>query len=125
MIFPEKIGRRLSAQPLTRARIALALGIAVAADGLQMLLGPFGWVGVDQVIDVAAMVLTTLTLGFHPLLLPTFVVEFIPPVDMLPTWTGCVIAVIALRKRAQRGAVPPIISSAEPPKPKDTPVIDI
>lgn len=125
MIFPEQISRRLRAQPLTRARIALALGIAVAADGLQMLLGPLGWVGVDQVIDVAAMVLTTFALGFHPLLLPTFIVEFIPLVDMLPTWTGCVIAVIALRKRAQRGAVPPKIPTVEPSKPNDAPVIDI
>jgi hypothetical protein len=40
-------------------------------------------------------------LGFHPLLLPTFVVEFLPVADMLPTWTGCVALVVALRKRQQ------------------------
>jgi hypothetical protein len=31
--------------------------------------------------------------------LPTFAIEFIPVVGMLPTWTGCVAAVIALRLR--------------------------
>ncbi len=85
----------------------LALAVAAAADGLQFLLLGLGWVGIDQAIDVVAMLLTMWILGFHILLLPTFVVEFIPVADMLPTWTGCVIAVIALRKREQRTAPPP------------------
>jgi hypothetical protein len=55
-------------------------------------------------------------LGFHILLLPTFVVELIPVADMLPTWTGCVIAVIALRKRGQ---------NIPPPSPPPPPVIEI
>jgi hypothetical protein len=38
-------------------------------------------------------------IGFHPLLLPTFVLELIPVADLLPTWTGCVAVVIALRRR--------------------------
>ena len=87
---------------LTRTRILLAISIAVVADALQFFLGPLGWVVVDSLIDVVAMGLMIWVLGFHLLLLPTFVVEFIPVVDMLPTWTGCVIAVIALRKREQR-----------------------
>ena len=87
---------------MTRLRIALALLIAVAADGLQLLLGPFGWPGADQAIDVVAMVLTSWAIGFHWLLLPTFVTEFIPLLDELPTWTACVVAVIALRRRQQK-----------------------
>jgi hypothetical protein len=35
-------------------------------------------------------------IGFHPLLLPTSVLEFLPLADMLPTWTGCVAIVVAL-----------------------------
>jgi hypothetical protein len=35
------------------------------------------------------------------LLLPTALLEFIPVVDWLPTWTGCVLVVIARRKRQQ------------------------
>ena len=89
---------------LTRRRIALALTVAVVADAIQLFLGPLGWVGVDQVVDVLAMIITTRLLGFHMLLLPTFVVEFIPVADMLPTWTGCVAIVIALRKREQNFA---------------------
>jgi hypothetical protein len=80
----------------------LALLVAIAADGLQIVLGPFGWVFLDQVIDLITMIVTSLLIGFHPLLLPTFVVEFIPGIDMLPTWTACIAMVVALRRRQQR-----------------------
>jgi len=86
---------------LTRERVRLAYGVAITADLLQFVMGPFGWAFADQLIDVAAMVLTCRLIGFHPLLLPTFILEFLPIVDMLPTWTGCVAIVIALRKRQQ------------------------
>ena len=97
---------------LTLTRIILALAIAVSADSLQFFLGPLGWAPVDQVIDLIAFVLTAWALGFHLLLLPTFIAEFFPVVDMLPTWTACVIAVIALRKREQR-AVPPQLKDGQ------------
>jgi hypothetical protein len=68
---------------------------------------------------VAAMVVTMGLLGFHLLLLPTFVVELVPLVDITPTWTECVIAVIALRKHAQRAMDqnkwPPPTPPATPP----------
>jgi len=91
---------------LTPARVRLAYGIAVVTDVLQFVLGPLGWVVPDQVLDVAAAIAMWRTLGFHPLLLPTFALEFLPVADMLPTWTGCVALVIALRKR--QGAVPDV-----------------
>jgi hypothetical protein len=81
--------------------------VAVFADGLQILLGPAGWVSGDQIIDVIAMVLTSRLLGFHWLLLPTFVINFIPALDDLPSWVACVIAVVVLRKREQRSVQPP------------------
>ena len=105
---------------LTPSRIWLALGVAVFADILQFALGPLGWFLLDQAIDVVAMVWIWALLGFHPLLLPTFVAEFIPVVDMLPTWTGCTIAVIALRRRQQR--VPP---PAPPHREPQDNVIDV
>jgi hypothetical protein len=89
---------------LSRGRIVVAVTAAAIADLLQIVLLPVAWTFAQQAIDVVAMLLTIGLLGFHLLLLPTFVVEFIPVVDMLPTWTGCVIAVIALRKHAQRAA---------------------
>lgn len=101
---------------LTRPRIWTAYTVAVAADALQFALGPIGWTFADEGIDVVAAAVTWYVLGFHPLLLPTFVVEFLPLVDMLPTWTACVAMVIALRKRAQ---------AATPAGPASGPVIDV
>jgi hypothetical protein len=95
----EKLNWFFRSPKLSRNRIILALVVAVAADGLQLLLGPLGWAFVDEVIDGVTMVLTMWIIGFHLLLLPTFVVELIPVADMLPTWTACVVAVIAIRKR--------------------------
>jgi len=115
--------RLFRAPQLSRTRVLLALGVAVLADFLQIVLFPAQSVGFQQFIDVAAMVLTTLVLGFHWLLLPTFVLEFIPFLDWAPTWTGCVAAVIALRKRDQTGrepGAPPIVSA--PPNQDAKPV---
>jgi len=97
--------------------MGLALAVAVAADGLQLLLAGLGWLGLDQAIDCVAMVLISWLIGFHVLFLPTFVVELIPLVEDLPTWTACTAAVIVLRKREQKKTPP-----AAPP---DKTVIDI
>jgi hypothetical protein len=105
---------------LTRGRILLAFGVALAADGIQILLGPLGWAFFDEIIDVITMLVTTLAIGFHPLLLPTFLIEVVPIVDMFPTWTACVATVVALRRRQQR-------VSSTPPHREPTPpnVIDV
>ena len=62
------------------------------------------------------MILIWRLIGFHVLLLPTFALEFLPVADMLPTWTGCVAIVVALRKRQQ---------ARVPPPPAPGPVIDV
>lgn len=105
---------------LSRRRMVFAFVIAVVADVLQV---PLQLPPLPQIIDVVAMVLTSALIGFHLLLLPTFVVEFIPGLDMLPTWTGCVLAVIAHRRWETRNqpplpeSKPPIISPPlSPPK---------
>jgi hypothetical protein len=116
MNLPEMLNSLFRAPALTRTRMILALAIAVAADGLQLCLGFVGWAFIDQTIDCVAMILLSWVIGFHILFLPTFVVELVPLLEDLPTWTACVAAVIALRKREQR---PP------PPTPPDKPVIDI
>ena len=99
---------------LTRMRIILAFVVAVVADGLQFLLNGVGWFGLDQAIDCVAMILVSWLIGFHILLLPTFVVELVPVLEDLPTWTTCTAAVITLRKREQR-SVPPPIPPEKPP----------
>ena len=86
---------------LNAARVRLAYGVAIATDVLQVALGPLGWAFADEALDAIAAVVMWRLLGFHPLLLPTFVIEFVPVVDMLPTWTGCVALVVALRRRQQ------------------------
>ncbi len=101
-----KMNSAFRVPPMTRLRIFLALALAVFADGLQLLLGPLGWAFVDQAIDCVAMILVSWVIGFHILLLPTFVVELVPVLDDLPTWTACTAAVIALRKRAQNSPPP-------------------
>jgi hypothetical protein len=112
------MGNRLLPPVLTRRRIWMGCAVAVVADGLQLVLGPLGWAGIDEVIDVAAMALLSATIGFHPLFLPTFIAEFIPMVDMLPTWTACTVFVIGLRRRK----VPPV--APPPPQPAGD-VIDV
>jgi hypothetical protein len=87
--------------PLTRARVWSAYAIAIATDALQLVLGPFGWVFVDEVLDLVAMVAVSRAIGFHVLLLPTFAIEFLPVTDMLPTWTGAVALVVGLRRKQQ------------------------
>ena len=91
---------------LTRSRKRAAIAVAVLADALQLLLGPMGLVGVDQAVDLVAAVLIVWLIGFHPLLLPTFVVELVPMADLLPTWTGCVLLVLARKKKAQLNQEP-------------------
>lgn len=116
MKFQEKLALAARVPKLTRARIAMALVLAAIADGLQLLLGPLGWTFADQIIDVVAMLLIGWLIGFHWLLLPTFLLELVPLADELPTWTACTAAVIALRKREQR----PV-----PPPPSTGPTIDV
>ncbi len=108
--------QRLTPRRVTSSSVRTAYAVAVAVDVMQLLLGPFGWAGADAVLDVGAMYVTSRLLGFHPLLLPTFVLEFVPFAGMLPSWTGCVALVVRARRR--QGLV-----SDEPPD--ATPVIDV
>ena len=110
---------------LSRRRMIVAAFVAMVADALQI---PLQLPPLPEIIDVVAMVLASVAIGFHILLLPTFAVEFVPGVDMLPTWMGCVLAVIALRRReesrrpsTQPTPAPPVILSPPslPPKAGD------
>jgi hypothetical protein len=99
---------RLFEQPaLSTPRVRWAYVVAVATDLLQLLMGPFGWAFADEALDVAAMVLISRAIGFHVMFLPTFALEFLPLTDMLPTWTGCVALVVAMRRRQELATIPP------------------
>jgi hypothetical protein len=84
---------------LTPSTLRMAYAVAVTIDVAQFLLGPFGFAGLDEGLDIVAMYAISRLVGFHPLLLPTFLLEFVPFTDMLPTWTGCVALVIRARRR--------------------------
>jgi hypothetical protein len=89
---------------LTRPRILSAYAVAAVTDIVQLLLGPAGWTAADEILDVVAMLVISRLIGFHALLLPTLVLELLPLADLLPTWTGAVALVIALRRRS---GIPP------------------
>jgi hypothetical protein len=99
---------------LTRKRIWVAYGVAVFTDAVQVALGPLGWTFVDEILDLIAMGAISWAIGFHPLLLPTFVVEILPVVDMVPTWTAATAMVVFFRRR----------SAQAPPRPGE-PVIEV
>lgn len=101
---------------LTRSRVVSAFAVAIVTDVVQFGLGPIGWAGADEVLDVITAVVQYRLLGFHPLLLPTFLLEFLPITDMLPTWTACVALVISTRKAR---------ADDDPPPPGPGQVIDI
>jgi hypothetical protein len=102
--------RRLLTPPaLTRGRIWLAYTVAISTDLLQLVLGPFGWSGVDEALDAIAMVVISWAIGFHVVLLPTFAIELLPVSDFLPTWTAAVAFLVGFRRRRGyfAGGAPP------------------
>jgi hypothetical protein len=77
------------------AKKLLALGLALTADALQILLSPLLAVGmgegIDAGIDVTMCLLLTWLRGFHWVFLPTFLAELIPGIDLAPFWALAVI----------------------------------
>jgi hypothetical protein len=94
---------------LTRKRIIIAYAVAVVADLIEFPISAAGLsvigVGVGEfaalVVDVVVFGVMTKLLGFHWMFLPSFCIEVIPGVDMLPTWVGCVFFVVRQRKKTQ------------------------
>jgi hypothetical protein len=76
------------------ARLRIAWLVAIAADALQIVIVPFFAMGavspVVDVLDFVVLVVLWRLLGFHVALLPSFVAELIPLVDLVPTWTAAV-----------------------------------
>jgi hypothetical protein len=97
---------------ITRMRIVLAFAVSVIADVLQFPISGATATGIlaipgeaaDVALDVVVMVITSALLGFHTALLPSFVLELVRGLDLLPTWTGCVAFVVWRRKQAEARA---------------------
>jgi hypothetical protein len=104
------------AKQLSRERVWLARGIALAADAVQLVFLPFfvGGMpeGADAVLDVGVGVLLGLLCGFHPAFLPTFIGEALPTVDLFPSWTLATLFVT----RKSLEATPKLEAEAAKPK---------
>src|ERR1700691_2144441 len=105
---------------LTRSRIMVAFAIAAIADVLEFPIAaveitiagaPSGELAAF-VLDCVIMGAMTKLLGFHWMFLPSFCVEVIPGLDLLPTWLGCVAFVVWQRKK-ERPSQPPIVDIQE------------
>jgi hypothetical protein len=105
---------------LTRNRILVAYAIAVIADVLEFPIAaaeitvagaPTGELAAF-VLDCIVMGAMTKLLGFHWMFLPSFGVEAIPGLDLLPTWVGCVAFVVWQRKK-ERTSQPPVVDVQE------------
>ena len=87
-----------------------AFAVAVGADLIQLPITALEDAGAflvpgelaDFVVDCFVMVVTTALLGFHWALLPSLIVEMVPELDLIPTWTGCVAFVVWQRRREQK-----------------------
>ncbi len=102
-------------EEITPAQVRTARLVAAAADLLQIVLLPaFFPASVSpaaNVIDVAVALVLLRLLGWHWAFLPTFVLELLPLVDLVPTWTAAVFLVT--RGGARTAAAPQVI--VEPP----------
>jgi hypothetical protein len=86
--------------PVGRVRAARALALVVDLGQIVLLPAFLPAVAspVADVVDVAAAVALILLVGWHWAFLPTFLVELVPVVDVVPTWTAAVF--LATRGRA-------------------------
>ena len=101
------------APTLTPRRIWIARAIAVLVDLSQLALLPAELTPLNNAIDVVTAAVMIALVGWHWAFLPTFLVELVPFVDLVPSWTLAV--VIATRGRAvpPPPALPP---PAQPPR---------
>lgn len=79
-----------------------ALAIAIAADAVQIGLLPFFIEGAaapwNDALDLTVGVVLVALLGWHAALLPAFLGELVPILDLFPTWTATVVFVITRRR---------------------------
>ena len=92
----ERIPQRPDRGPARPAhgRRRAAFVIAIIADVIQWIAFPlFSWGAaspVNDVLDVVVALIMFRLVGFHWAFLPAFVVELMPFVDLVPSWTAAV-----------------------------------
>jgi hypothetical protein len=82
-----------------KRRHLAALAIALAADAVQIVLLPLFMEGAaapwNDALDVAVGGMMLALLGWHVALLPAFLGELVPLLNLFPTWTAAVVFVVA------------------------------
>ena len=101
---------------LTPRRIWIARGLAVLVDLAQFALLPAELTPLNNVIDVVTALALLALVGWHWAFLPTFVVEMVPFVDLVPTWT----LAVAIATRGGMAPAAPTVT-VEPPAPPAPP----
>jgi hypothetical protein len=90
-----------------RLRLRVALGMAIAADLIQIILVPFFVEGaaspVDDFLDLGMAGVLSWLLGWHWEFLPSFLAKLVPVADLVPFWTLAVANVY----RKSRQNLPP------------------
>ncbi|HZR28332.1 MAG TPA: hypothetical protein VFA71_06095 [Terriglobales bacterium] len=75
--------------------------VAIAADLIQLVAFPFFGLGglspADAVLDVVTGAILLRLLGWHWALLPSFIAELVPGLDLFPTWTAAVLYITTQR----------------------------
>ncbi len=104
---------------LTPRRIWTARALAVLVDLVQFALLPVELTPLNNVIDVATGIALYVLLGWQWAFLPTFAVEMVPFVDLVPTWTLAV--AIATRGRTAPAPAVTVEPAAPPPPPPSLP----
>jgi hypothetical protein len=82
---------------LSKKRVRVALALAMLADLAQLGLFPLFSQGAaspfNDVLDTVVAVVLFLMLGWHWALLPSIVLEMVPALNLVPTWTAAVLFV--------------------------------
>jgi len=114
----------MQTQP-SKAAIITAFTVAILADLIQVPLTLVSLTGVFTVpvealdfgLDAVVMGVLSLALGFNLALVPALLAEWVPLLDLLPTWTAVVALLVWQRKRQ----APIVTVVPEPARPATAP----
>jgi hypothetical protein len=97
-------------QSLKVREIRAAWAVALAADGIQILLLPLfiggGASPADPLVDLGAAFVLSKLLGWHWAFLPTLLAELVPGLDLFPTWTAAVAFVTLQQSQSPEPEIP-------------------
>ncbi|HEX4961112.1 MAG TPA: hypothetical protein VF173_09775 [Thermoanaerobaculia bacterium] len=101
----------------TPGRVKAARSIAILADLIQIGGFTIFWPGAasiaDDVLDVVVGAALTWLVGWHWSFLPSFVIELVPGMDLIPSWTAAVLLATRGQGKAELEQEPPKVITPE------------